>query len=385
MASDTLIKSAFLLANSKARLTKFRISGFKALNQTMLRFPNRSLMLIGRNGSGKSTILQALGLVREFAYGDASRFFDDRIWSRSDVRSKVTRSSTVKVDLVFDAEDQSKFLWQFDWNLITGFSRREVIWHLTPGSRAPLQILDYGPRWTALDAQGAKLAAGWKLPGSALAYLDLDRSDKRHSYLFELAEWAKTVTSLELLSPTAMRKGTRGQAVDIGGKGEKLASFLAGLDSSAKSAIVERLKTFNPLTNIQTTRKRAGWVDMRVSEIFPSFGKVVPSQVSDGLLRLMAICAIPEFSSKTSLVMLDEIEDGVEPHILPELIERVIGDSECQFIFTSHSPLLVNFFEPTDIHVLDRADDGSIVAAQFTGLHDMKAGLEFFGPVKFGA
>ena len=83
---------------------------------------------------------------------------------------------------------------------------------------------------------------------------------------------------------------------------------------------------------------------MRIAESFANVGAIGPSHASDGLLRLIAICAIPEFEPHSSLVMLDEIEDGIEPHILPEIIRRVVSDSRNQFIFTSHSPLLVNFF-----------------------------------------
>lgn len=60
-------------------------------------------------------------------------------------------------------------------------------------------------------------------------------------------------------------------------------------------------------------------------------------------MRILALCAIPEFSDGCKLLLLDEVEDGIEPHILPKIIQAVVEESRAQFIVTSHSPLLVNF------------------------------------------
>ena len=356
------------------------MSGFKALAQTTFQVPSRSLILIGGNGSGKSSTLQALGLVREFAHGNASKFFDERGWTRSSVRSRVARLPIFRVDLVFDSDEHGQFLWQFDWGLGSGRNRREVVWHLPLEATSPLRILDHNLRRTAIDVQRSTYLTGLKLPGSVLSFLALDREDPVHADLCEVVEWAQRITSLELLSPTAMRRGTRGATENIGNRGQRLASFLASLDSKSKNAVVRRLRKYYPLRDIETTRKRAGWVDMRISEKFGEIGKIGPSHASDGLLRLMAICAIPEFALQTSLVMLDEIEDGIEPHILPELVKQVVSESASQFIFTSHSPLLVNFFEPTDIHVLARRSDGSIATSLFSEVEPLQEGLEYFGP-----
>ena len=177
-----------------------------------------------------------------------------------------------------------------------------------------------------------------------------------------------------------MRRGARGDTHDIGTRGERLASFLGRLDPRSKSHIVARLRRFYPIRNIDTVRKRAGWVDVKIAEAFPGLRGITPTHASDGLLRLIALCAIPEFHEKTSLVMLDEIEDGIEPHILPELVETIVTDSASQFIFTSHSPLFVNFVKPQDIHILTRQADGAVMTSRFSEIESWTDGLEFLGP-----
>jgi predicted ATPase len=186
------------------------------------------------------------------------------------------------------------------------------------------------------------------------------------------------ITSLELLSPVAMRSNTRGSTQGIGVKGQRLAGFLAALDAKTKDKIVSRLADFYPLDNLSTTRKRAGWVDLKISESY-QIGAIGAAHASDGFLRLLALCAIPEFGHKSSLVLLDEIEDGIEPHILPRLIERVVADSKSQFIMTSHSPLLINFFPPEEVMLVTRSDSGESRLKELSNLEVIRAGGEYLG------
>lgn len=368
------------MENNILKLKRFKISGFKALKGTTFHFPGRSLVLIGGNGSGKSSTLQALALVREFAYGNALKFFEERGWNTASVRSRVGRSSIFRADILLDAEDGSRFLWQFDWGLRTTTNSREVIWYLAPDASQPSRILDYNRKRNELNINEETHLTNFKFPGSVLEFWEFDRDKEVQPHQSKISEWAQSITSLEMLSPSGMRRGARGPTNNIGLRGERLASFLASLDAKSKSRVVARLKKFYPIQNIETTRKRAGWVDMRIAERFTRLGAINPSHASDGLLRLIALCAIPEFDSQTSLVLLDEIEDGIEPHILPEIIEKIVTDSGSQFIFTSHSPLLVNFFEPTDIHMLARLPDGAITTSQFSEFSSWQEGLEYFGP-----
>ena len=363
-------------------LRKFRIFGFKALHGATFHMRDRTLLLIGGNGSGKSSTLQAMALVREFAQGDAGRFFDARNWERGEVRSYVPglRSSTFRADLLFDAEDDGRYLWQFEFSLANGRSRREFVWHFPEGSDEPsLRLSHHHTTATTLYLPERQTIRGFSAPGSVLAFYEFDQDDDA-SGLLGILSWARKVTSLELLSPTAMRQGARGETHNIGGRGERLASFLANLDAQTRSKVVERLARFYPIANIETTRKRAGWVDMRIAERFGSSSKMVPTQASDGLLRLMALCTVPEFSDATTMVLLDEIEDGIEPHILPDVVQAVVAESQGQFVFTSHSPLLVNFFPADAIHVLAKRRRGSVAVCSFGELGDFGGGEDYFGP-----
>jgi predicted ATPase len=176
-----------------------------------------------------------------------------------------------------------------------------------------------------------------------------------------------------------MRHDSRGLSKDIGERGQRLAGFLAGLDSEKKDRLVRRISRFYPLSEIDTRRKRAGWIDLRVAETYRKSGRFSAAHMSDGFMRILALCAIPELPLEVSLVLLDEVEDGVEPHILPRLIDAVTRESQAQIVMTSHSPLLVNYFEPSEIVFLSRTADGRTISASADDIDIFRTGREFLG------
>ena len=370
------------MEDNNIRLRKFRVSGFKALHGATFHIPGRALLLIGANGSGKSSTLQALALVREFAQGNASKFFDDRGWNDAGVRTHLEgpRAAIFRADLLLEDGTGDQYLWQFNFGLRSRINLRETLWHLPSGAAAPSVRVHHSRKKTTFRLNQAKTLDGLRLPGSVLAFYDLDSLGQQATALRTCADWAQDITSLELLSPNAMRGGARGSTRDIGPRGERLTSFLANLSTTAKSNLVRRLSSFYPIEQIQTTRKRAGWVDMRIAENFSDMGEIGPSHASDGLLRLLALCAIPEFGDAASLVLLDEIEDGVEPHTLPDIIRNIVSECHAQFIFTSHSPLLVNSFRSTEIQLLTRRPTGSVATSRFCDLDCWGEGIDYFGP-----
>jgi predicted ATPase len=341
--------------------------------------PGDFLILIGMNGSGKSSTLQALGLVRDFTAGNTGKFFEERGWLPRDVKSNLQHGSFLKFDILLEGENESRYLWQFTCGLNTGRTLREVIWRLRVDESKPEMLLNFNGRSLESSLDPDIGLRGIVLKGSVLALVNPRMNNKRTIIFRRLARWARGITSLELLSPTAMRGTARGNHSDIGGRGEHLASFLSRLDPQAKSRVVGRLAEFYPIEQLNTLRKRAGWVDLRISESFKDVGDIGVRQVSDGFLRLLAFCAIPEFKGDVSLILIDEIEDGIEPHILPRLVERIVRESEAQFIMTSHSPLLVNFARNEEVVLLGRLRDGEVTASPLSELDSVQKGSEFFG------
>jgi predicted ATPase len=370
------------------KLRRLTIENYKALGYVDVRVRGDLLFLIGVNGAGKSSLLQALSLIRYFSQGRTGQFFKDRGWAPADARPKTVNTSALRspktvglfrpprarnlaISLVLE-HDANFLLWTFEWSYANERSLDESVWVLKPASTVPHRVFD------VKDAGGLSL----KLPGSMLDIRepkDIASSSGDISLLKELKIWADGITPLELLNPATMHSRLRGNGPDIGPQGERLAAFLANLDSEKKDRVVQRMGRFYPIKDLDTTRKRTGWIDMKVAEAFKLMGRVDLAHMSDGFLRILALCAIPEFEEKVGLVLLDEVEDGIEPHILPRLIEAVAAESSAQLIMTSHSPLLINFFEPDRIYLMGRDSTGHTVGAEAATLRPFQQGGAYFG------
>jgi hypothetical protein len=261
----------------------------------------------------------------------------------------------IKVEAVFD-DDGSEIRWTFRWGILTKSNLSERI------------DINFGINSAFVDYDGRRLSfstdledapsRGFRARGSILANLDTDDVAKESptlaAALQRLSEWSSGVFALDLLSPQAIRNGARGVPKHIGHWGENLTSFVASLKPSQKQALFSNLERLYPkLKALSTTRKKAGWIDMQIGERYRGYGTIAPGQVSDGFLRLLAFCCVPLFDKSISLVLLDEIENGIEPHLLPALVELLKEESR-QIVVTSHSPLIANIADTAEISVVAR-------------------------------
>lgn len=381
------------------KLRRVTIENYKALGYVDVHFRRNLLFLIGVNGAGKSSLLQALSFVRYFNKGVPGDFFKDRGWKSTDARPKTTNVTPLRaattpdgarrpmgrnlaISLALKHDDQD-LLWSFRWSYGNERTIEESVWVLDRGSDTPRCLFSFPIGRDAEDRFSYLLkAVRLDLPGSVLALIrpeGIVSSDQDAVLLQNLKAWADGIASLELLNPTTMRNRLRNDGPDIGSHGEHLASFLAALSADAKDSIVRRMADFYPINDIDTTRKRTGWIDMKVAEAFKLMGRVDLAHMSDGFLRILALCSIPDFGEAIRLVLLDEVEDGIEPHILPHLIERVAADSSAQLVMTSHSPLLINFFEQDEIYLLARDSSGHTVGGEVARLRPFQQGGNYFG------
>lgn len=367
---------------TKLRLRKLNVSGYKAVDRLWLDIAPELTLLIGMNGSGKSSILQALGFARFIAEGRPQTFFDERGWDRQDVRFRSVprpRGTVIKFGALFDSP-WGRLRWEFSWglNLAKIFDER-IRLKRKPGPGGPIDEI---MAFSAKDGGtlGSLELPAFRVDGSILSVLpDTDELGEAGEIAQAVLAWGSGIRSLELLAPPFMRGGTRLSPSDMGIKGDRLAGFLASLSADQKARVVQRLGRVYPIQSLSTVKKRAGWIELKVAESFRDFSEVSVAHMSDGFMRLLAICAIPELPDSVSMVLLDEIEDGIEPHILSRLIDLIRAESKAQIIATSHSPLLLNGIPVGDIRLVGRQPNGRTIAAKASELKTFQEGAEYLG------
>jgi len=169
--------------------------------------------------------------------------------------------------------------------------------------------------------------------------------------------------------PKILRSRGRGKHEQLGPSGEHLAPILALLKQQHpdryRKLIQRVLRLFPHVSDISVTGGRSwGWRSVQLHE--RDNGKDVifnSQQMSDGVLRMLAVMSLLYVDHPPSLVMFEEPEDGVHPQLLREMVQ-VLREltlrkppNQSQVIFTTHSPYVLDeFYDSTDeVFVMERA------------------------------
>ena len=212
------------------------------------------------------------------------------------------------------------------------------------------------------DAISQTLTSSWL---SAIDEEDRDRFPE----LFLLASWARRIRGYFFLDPLKLRSPSRGEGHEIGVNGESLAPFLARLkdrDRSAFDRVQKRVQQHYPrLVELHPVRRGYGWTHLEVTERWNGeTARFNARQVSDGLLRLIAVAAMHELPVSPSVLLLDEVENGLHPHLLGgfvKMLQDLVREKrgQTQIVLATHSPITVNFCEsPDDVLLVTRGRRG---------------------------
>ncbi len=106
------------------------------------------------------------------------------------------------------------------------------------------------------------------------------------------------------------------------------------------------------LTNVSNTQKT---VQVKLHS-----GAVVPAELmSEGLLYFLAYAALPHLAP-TSLLLVEEPENGLHPSRIHDVVKALRGmteTSKTQVLIATHSPLVVNELRPDEVSVVTRSVD----------------------------
>ena len=104
-----------------------------------------------------------------------------------------------------------------------------------------------------------------------------------------------------------------------------------------------------PIDGDNTNNIQLRWKQVNVDHVFQ------PCQLSDGTLRLTCLAAVLLQPEPPTAIIIDELDLGLYPdaaHLLAETIRDAADNT--QVIVSTHSPTLVDRFEPEDLVVFDR-------------------------------
>ncbi len=319
-------------------IKSIRIINFKSLGDVTLRL-DKFNCLIGMNGAGKSSVLQAIDFMSQLMLGDVSGWLAQRGWSIGDLNCKVRKESNITFHVNFQTSTGEILTWTGAFNRTLMRCSMEVIVDQAALKQTDKYFYSDGKAFSIDGKVGQAIA--FTFQGSLLSVL---KDSELPENVFEFRNALRQIRSLELLSPHLLRKSARSSDHDIGTGGEKLSAYLDNIKGKRKEALIVLLKRFYPtLTDFNVVSQRSGWKKLSVIEIFgDQYLETEASHMNDGLLRILAV--LTQADSDRSLILLDEIENGINQEIVETLVETLLASHQ-QMLVTTHSPLILNYLE----------------------------------------
>lgn len=344
-------------------LRKLSIQSFKAFNDATVEF-HPLTVIIGPNGSGKSTVLQAIELLGGLVRRSLPAVLESHGWDYNNLPR--LKAPNRQFGFIAELDDKARL----EWEIRLGARRRagiaaERLVDLTSDevlmARTGRSMERYNHEKRTYESIRQTLTSSW------LSAVDEEDKDA-FPELVQAARWARHIHPYIELDPVRLREPSR-RAEGIGASGENLAGFLRQLrekNPAAFARTMKRLQARYPhVADITLRQGTAGWTRIEVTEKWgPDRVTVNAKQVSDGLLRLLAISALHEVEPPPTVLMFDEIENGVHPHLLGGLISMLRSLSQMkktQVVVTTHSPVALNFVDPEHVLIASRRSSGDAI------------------------
>lgn len=347
-------------------LTELTIEGFKAIKSATLELGAFTL-LIGRNGSGKSSVLEALEWLREAARLGLEEATLARYRGFEGVLNR--RCSQLGLELWFETGTQKPVHYELEvrrgaqplYRPIVQSERctvgRTMAARVEISSRRPSSGNRRGApfRWI----RGEKGGRPWVInSGDVLALGEVEGKTRNAQ---ELSDFLARAVFLRL-SPTAMAGEARGKG---GGKaalsedGSDLPFLVERLGAKAREALLHRVKGIFPSVESIEVGEGSDGKHIVIEEKMISRGghKVHPIPawlLSEGMRRIVAIFALLESAPRPPLLAIEEVENGLDPWTLAMVLAelRRAASMGTQIILTTHSPFFLDHLDLEDvIHV----------------------------------
>lgn len=370
-------------------LSTFSVTNFKAIRKSgTIRFTPFTAV-IGNNGSGKSSLIESLSTYRKFILGDIDRAFGP--WHGfAHVRNKHVPMSTLKTS-------RSSGI-RFSLSGLTSKKRYSIASEINERNNGNEVYISeesgkIGDIYITNDVEGRKSFGSLKTKLNSITKKALTLAP--HESIFSSAPQIREyVGNWQFLSlnPGIMgeprQKSMRGTPSVLQPDGSNIGEYLLDILNGENGVevfneIIEQLKYVLPYTkDIQPTltSELDKSVFLQLSE---SNFKVPGWLLSTGTLRVLALLAVLRNPNPPSLVVIEELENGLDPRTIHLLIEEIMNATESgrtQVIATTHSPYLLDLLPLSTILFVERPDGGEPVFSRPVDEKSKRKWAEQFGP-----
>ncbi len=106
------------------------------------------------------------------------------------------------------------------------------------------------------------------------------------------------------------------------------------------------------------------------------------AQVSDGMLLVLAYLTVLYLPQPPRVLLIEEPENGIHPKRLQDVLQILRGliaeQRHTQIILTTHSPYVVDQFQPNEVSLCHKEKDGSVAVNQLSESQTVKEQIDVF-------
>jgi len=369
---------------------------FKSLRSAEVKL-GRFMVIVGPNGSGKTSILDALHYLTQATQKPIASILKGPLSPLNLIR----RDATAPMKLTLSGQFPENASVEIEVSRQQKASAIEPEWNATVARR-----------WGTVEERTLETRDGafLSLPRTTRAPVIAPRpqdwqTGRRALKTPEMVALARALGSARKLRLDVERLAAASYSDEetprLGIDGEGLASVLADLATrspesfrSIQDAVhevvptLERIRTRRakvvrpmqqnividekPLTH---TVERVDWGQQIVLD-FKGAPDIPAPLASEGTLLVIGLMTALRTTPRPRVLLLDDIDKALHPRAQEELIKQLRNilerDPELQIIATSHSPYLLDHFQPEEVLVTALREDGSTACAPLTAHPDFE-------------
>ena len=338
-------------------ITKLAIQHFRSIGDISLDLRPLTVF-VGPNGAGKSNIIDAVRFVRDALDQSLDQAINDRHGMKNIRQWSPTRPYDVSIELETET----------DW----GKSEMAVRYGFALSSSKDAFSVKREGGDVSVKGRIEGLKFIRNLDSAEIIYPDEDPSVKKadsselflsSAIIFGRARIIHALTDFQAYAiyPNTLREPQKqSNEPHLSTHGDNIASIIKKLRAKrrtdALNEIISGMRQVVPDLENVTVQSLGGYIVPRFS-IKPEEGKghyFDVDQMSDGTLRVLGLLVALYQDPGPGVIALEEPELTVHPGILQMLAEMIREVSQRRQIFvTTHSPELLDYFDPEDIVAVD--------------------------------
>ena len=346
------------------KIKRIGIAGFRRLKDVDIEM--RPMMaLIGANGVGKTSFMDALSLLAASARGSMRQ----RLSDLSGIAAVITRDNLGSIILKAEIDNPGYEPLNYNLSLVpqgTGYAiSEEFLTQTTPGYLNPFKHID--AKYDDIQFSDPSTQRLQKLDWE---YDSLESALSQIPRMYRQTEQSRrTLSSTEQYhvldvgqrAPIKLPQQLRPTTLP-GQNGEDLAPFLYNLretDHGKYEAVEDALKVVFPKFEalgfpvVATGMISMTWKEKTFRNPFNM------NELSEGTLRFLWLVSLLQSPDLPTITMIDEPEVSMHPELLSLLSDLMReASNRTQIIVATHSDRLVQFLNPNEVVVMDVDEDG---------------------------